>query len=266
MSFLVENIDKNIKIKKIEELLKSLELQKNGIITEITSIQSMINNLQTEINKLQTEINIAQKEYQYTIITRLQSKKQIYNVQKSALQIDIDAKQRILNNIQISLDNLNKELKSFSISAPIYTQTSQPVPNFSSASAYASTPIYIPKPIYTPTSQPVPNFSSAPAYLSTPVYRPTIQPVPNFSSVPAYVSTPIYRQTNQPAPSSESVYIPKPDYTPTSQPVPSSESMIQPAFLNITNEKIKSAFKIVGLKIDPLIIILLIMIIIIFYK
>jgi hypothetical protein len=97
MSFLVENIDKNIKIKKIEELLKSLELQKNGIITEITSIQSMINNLQTEIN-------IAQKEYQYTIITRLQSKKQIYNVQKSALQIDIDAKQRILNNIQISLD------------------------------------------------------------------------------------------------------------------------------------------------------------------
>jgi len=216
MSFLVENIDKNIKIKKIEELLKSLELQKNGIITEITSIQSMINNLQTEINKLQTEINIAQKEYQYTIITRLQSKKQIYNVQKSALQIDIDAKQRILNNIQISLDNLNKELKSFSISAPVYT--------------------------------------------------PTSQPVPNFSSVPAYVSTPIYRQTNQPAPSSESVYIPKPDYTPTSQPVPSSESMIQPAFLNITNEKIKSAFKIVGLKIDPLIIILLIMIIIIFYK
>jgi chromosome segregation ATPase len=108
MSFLVENIDKNIKIKKIEELLKSLELQKNGIITEITSIQSMINNLQTEINKLQTEINIAQKEYQYTIITRLQSKKQIYNVQKSALQIDIDAKQRILNNIQISLDNLER--------------------------------------------------------------------------------------------------------------------------------------------------------------
>jgi hypothetical protein len=232
MSFLVENIDKNIKIKKIEELLKSLELQKNGIITEITSIQSMINNLQTEINKLQTEINIAQKEYQYTIITRLQSKKQIYNVQKSALQIDIDAKQRILNNIQISLDNLNKELKSFSISAPIYTQTSQPVPNFSSASAYASTPIYIPKPINTPTSQPVPNFSSAPIYIPKPDY------------------------------------IPKPNYTPTSQPVPSSapDSIIQPAFLNITNEKIKSAFKIVDLKIDPLIIILLIMIIVILYN
>jgi hypothetical protein len=260
MSFLVENIDKNIKIKKIEELLKSLELQKNGIITEITSIQSMINNLQTEINKLQTEINIAQKEYQYTIITRLQSKKQIYNVQKSALQIDIDAKQRILNNIQISLDNLNKELKSFSISAPVYTPTSQPVPNFSSAPAYLSTPVY------RPTIQPVPNFSSVPAYVSTPIYRQTNQPVPNFSSVPAYVSTPIYRQTNQPAPSSESVYIPKPDYTPTSQPVPSSESMIQPAFLNITNEKIKSAFKIVGLKIDPLIIILLIMIIVILYN
>lgn len=251
MSFLVENIDKNIKIKKIEELLKSLELQKNGIIIEITSIQSMINNLQTEINKLQTEINIAQKEYQYTIITRLQSKKQIYNVQKSALQIDIDAKQRILNNIQISLDNLNKELKSFSISAPIYTQTSQPVPNFSSESAY------IPKPIYTPTSQPVPKFSSAPIYIPKPVYIPKSD----------YIPKPDYIPTSQPVSnfSSESVYIPKSDYTPTSQPVSNfssaPDSIIQPTFLSITNEKIKSAFKI-----DPLIIILLIMIIVILYN